>query len=281
MSTIGIFSLIGNESYSSIINLPFFMKTCIWCRQTQLEKSFDKKAHTIPQNLGGRHICENVCDECNLYFGSHQNGNPSIETILKETFNITRARLLDKDDIGKNKTLTKFSSIYFNVSFKKHSIEIKPAYKVHRGFQDKICRQMKKGIYKIFLEESERQYNNALDPRYDFIREFARYDLSDYPLYYFERNWGIIAAAKEWIKHPELLLDENAQMKYLIQDESMQEFEFLGHVMSIAKSRYWLIDFDNYIKKSAEAKRQFFKGWKMVKNFNDVDLSLSILDNKS
>jgi hypothetical protein len=249
------------------------MKTCIWCRHTEPRKSFNRKAHTIPQSLGGKHICENICDECNLFFGTHQNKNPSIETILKETFNITRARLLDKEDIGKNKTLTKFSSIYFNVNFKKHSIDIKPAYQLHRGFQDRICRQMKKGIYKIFLEETERQYGNALDPKYDFIREFARYNFGDYPLLYFDRSLGVIATVKEW-----LLLDENSQMKYLIQDQSMQEFEFLGHAMSIAKSRYWLIDFDNYIKKSSDAKRKFFREWKMVKKFNDVDLSLSILD---
>jgi len=61
----------------------------------------------------------------------------------------------------------------------------------------------------------------------------------------------------------------------------MQEFEFLGHAMSIAKTRYWAIDFDNYIKRSSEAKRQFFKKWKLVKSFNDVDLSLSILDSTS
>jgi len=44
--------------------------------------------------------------------------------------------------------------------------------------------------------------------------------------------------------------------------------------------RYWNLTFENYIVKSVKAKEQFFRKWRTVNNFNDIDLTLSILDNK-
>jgi len=220
-----------------------------------------------------------VCDECNLIFGSHYQGLPPVETVLKETFNISRLRLLDgSKDFGKNKTLSRFSSIYFNVDMKKHSMALKQSYKFHKGFQEKICRQLKKGIYKIFLEEAERQKGNGHDSQFDFIREFARYNLGDYPVIYFERLYGIIAVADDWLKNPQLFFDEESQFKYLVREPSFMEFEFMGHVFSITTSRHWELSFDNYIRKSVQAKIGHFRSWRLVNNFNDIDLTLSILN---
>jgi len=102
------------------------MKKCIWCSKSEDAVQFRKLAHTIPKSLGGKMICENVCDDCNLYFGSSQFQTPSIETVIKETFNISRARFLSStDDMGKNKALAKFSSIFFNVNFTTGTITIK------------------------------------------------------------------------------------------------------------------------------------------------------------
>ena len=44
------------------------------------------------------------------------------------------------------------------------------------------------------------------------------------------------------------------------------------------KKQHWEIALDNYIKKTSEVKKDLFKSLKLVKNFNDVDLSLSILN---
>ncbi len=250
-----------------------------WCGKTEEESSFKKLAHTIPQTLGGQDICINVCDTCNHHFGIHFQGSPSIETIIKETFNISRVRLLDTEKhIGKNKAITKFSSIYFKVDLKKHKIELKQSYRIQKGFQEKIGRQIKKGLYKIFLEEIERQKSDGHNPQYDFIREFSRYDLGDYPVFYFERLHGIIAMAKSWAVRPEFFLDPDQQFKYLVREPSFFEFEFLGHVFGIATSRHWELAIDNYINKTTEAKKQFFRSCRLVSKFNDIDLSLSILD---
>ena len=226
--------------------------------------------------MGGKNVCENVCDKCNSYFGNYNNGLPPIETVLKETFNISRARFLQaNNEIGKNKTLPKFSSIYYKVDFRNNKLSLKSAYKYHFGFQEKISRQLKKGLYKIYLEEIERQRNSGHLPRYDFIREFARYDLGDYPLIYFRRRFGIFPMADEWLKTPELFLNDNEKFKYLIEEDSFFEFELLGHVFGIATSKNWQYSFDSYVKKTTKAKENLFN---FVNKFNDIDLGLSILD---
>ncbi len=256
------------------------MKVCIWCRKTEEQSSFKKLAHTIPQTLGGTLICENVCDDCNLFFGTHYKGSPSVEAILKETFNVSRMRFLHAGkQVGKNKKLSRFSSIYFDVNFNKRKIDLKFAYKRQHGFQERIGRQLKKGLYKIFLEEMDRQKGAGLDSQYDFIREFSRHDLGDYPVFYFERTYGVILVAKDWVSNPQFHIDKDYQMKYLVQEPSFFEFEFMGHVFGIATSRYWQLAIDNYLKKTSEAKSGYFKAWRLVKSFNDIDLLLSILDN--
>lgn len=255
------------------------MKICIWCRRDGSETNFKKVAHTVPKSIGGQNICENVCDQCNKYFGDYNNTLPSIETILKETFNITRARLLDaKGDIGRNKSLAKFSSIYFNVDFKNHKLSLKHGYRKTPNFQEKIGRTLKRGLYKIYLEENERQFQNSRNSKFDFIREFSRYDIGDYPVYYFTRVNGILPMVSKWIKHPELILDSKLKMKYLIEHPSFVEFEFLGHVISLTTSRSWELSLQSYLNETRRKKIGFFKAIKAVRHFNDIDLSLSILD---
>lgn len=254
------------------------MRHCIWCNKTEESVPFKRKAHVLPQTLGATAICDNVCDICNLYFGSAEQGRPSVETVLKETFNISRGVFLrTSNDIGKNKPMAKFSSIYFDVDFKKNTFNLKPTYKRHKYFQEKICRQLKRGLYKVFLEETERVNGDGHDDKYNFIREFARYDLGDFPLFYFERSNGIFALSTNFIKTPDHFLRKEFRYKYLVDEPSFYEFDLLGHTFGIATSRTWEIMVDNYIKKSLEAKKELFKTCKVVTNFHDIDLALSIL----
>lgn len=254
------------------------IKRCIWCSKDETKTTFNKLAHTIPQSLGGKKICKNVCDDCNHYFGNCIDSLPPIETVFKETFNISRAKFLySTNEIGKNKSLAKFSSIYFDVDFNKRRIKLKNKYKFHLSFQEKICRQIKRGIYKVFLEELERQKGIAHSSKYDFIREFARYNLIEYPVIYFQRKHGMIIGSIEWAKNPELFFEK--QFTYLIESDSFFEFEFLGHVFSIATTKYWNLEFESYINKSMTEKVKFFTGYKFITNFNDIDLTLNILDN--
>lgn len=83
---------------------------------------------------------------------------------------------------------------------------------------------------------------------------------------------------KDWVEKPELLLEKDSQFKYLVQEPSFVEFEFLGHVLGIATSRDWELAFDNYIANSTTAKKEHFRQWRFVTKFNDIDLLLSILN---
>lgn len=255
------------------------MKQCIWCIRTEIVTPFKKQAHTIPQSLGGKNICINVCDECNSFFGQHFNKLPSIEAVIKETFNISRARFLHgTGKIGKNKPMPRFTSTFFNIDFNKHQIKLKVNSSfMHKGFQEKLCRLLKRGLYKIFLEEIERQTGDGLNPKYDFIREFSRYDLNDYPVLYFERSYGMFLTAEGWVENPEIFLKEKS-MNYLIDDLQFCEFELLGHVFGIPISKSYILTLEDYLKKSLAAKSKYFKNIKVVSDLRDIDLPLRILN---
>ena len=254
------------------------MKTCIWCRQNDSTNSFKNKAHTIPKTLGGKYICKTVCDKCNSYFGNIQNRIPSIETVFKETFNISRLILLDSsNDVGKNKSLARFKSELFKVNLKLRKVRVKPKYSLRPNFQKNMARQLKRGIYKVYLEERERQIGDALDEKFDFIREFSRYNVGDFPLIYFKRKNGIMIMLDEWNKSPKLIFDKEYRMKYLINDNNFFEFELLGHVLGITTSRHFSLTIDIYLRETKKAKKEIFAEMFPIEKFNDFDLTLKIM----
>ena len=229
--------------------------------------------------MGGKNICDNVCDACNEYFGNPHKQRPAIEVVFKEAFYISRLRLLDQlKDIGKGKLISRPKSEYFDIKLKRQFVDVKNKYKLRKGFQRDLLKILKRGLYKVFLEENERLNHNSLDKKFDFIREFARYGIGDFPLFYFKRRLGIIAMGKDWARHPELLFGKNKPMNYLIEHPAFVEFEFLGHTMAIPMSRTWELDYENYAKMTAEAKKQHFVSFKQVQYFNEIDLLLSVLN---
>ena len=51
-----------------------------------------------------------------------------------------------------------------------------------------FTRQFKRGIYNIFLQEYHRCTEKGLDEKFNSIREFARNDIGDLPLYFLVNN---------------------------------------------------------------------------------------------
>lgn len=221
------------------------MKICIWCRKNENQEAFDKKAHTIPQSLGGQNICENVCDKCNHYFGTPLPNLPASELVFKEMLNISKFYLLKTtNSIPKNK---RYKSEYFNVNWDKFHITLKPRYSLKKGFQKKLGRQFRKGIFKVFLEERERQRKDALSSRFDFIREFARFDLGDYPIYIQVPKFKAIFAALPDIQNPQIRFTEHSDemdKRFRIYD-----YQLLGHNFLIpTSSQFDNLCRDNYLK---------------------------------
>lgn len=252
-------------------------KRCLWCLKSEPETSFQKKAHTIPKSLGGENFNNNVCDECNEFFGNRNCSNRkySIEEALKETFNITRKRLSDSHE--PKKKIGRFKSKFFEVKIKngKYRLDLKTSFKFSQEFQVELCRAFKRGLYKMFLEEINRQQNIGYEEKYDIIRKFARYNENDLPIFYFVRKFGAIILTDKEIATPILMFD---RMKYLYSNEKFVEIEFLGHVFGFPISPFTSEDLIDYKLKSFNSKSEFFTNAIEIYRLIDVDITLNILN---
>lgn len=252
-------------------------KRCLWCLESEPKVTFKKKAHTIPRSLGGENYNNNVCDSCNEYFGNRNsnNGMYSIEEALKETFNITRKRLLDSNK-PKRKT-GRFKSKYFEIKVKKgkYRLDFKTSFKFSSKFQTEICRAFKRGLYKMFFEELNRQKKIGYEKKYDIIRQFARYNKGNLPVFYFIRKFGAILLTDKEVASPVLIFD---RMKYLYSNEKFVEIEFLGHVFGFPISEYTSDELKDYKIKSYLIKRELFKNAIEINRLIDVDITLNIMN---
>lgn len=261
----------ANESYDCI-------KICLWCGAMSLDVPFNKKAHTIPKSLGGQNYNKFVCDSCNNYFGDRASNNNkySIEEALKETFIITRTRLLIP---GKAKRkVGRFKSKFFDVKEKngRYSLSIKPSFRFVPGFQNELCHSFKRGLYKMFFEEFNLQKGFGMEGKYDIIRAFARFNKIDLPVFYFRRKIGILALFEREAETPILLFD---RMKYLFSNDKFIEIEFLGHVFGFPISDFNTVDLQNYLVESYKLKTTFFLTAIELKRITDIDFTLSIMNN--
>jgi len=256
------------------------MKKCIWCLKTESEKEFSKQAHTIPRSLGGKMINPNVCDECNEYFGFRKSDGIAIEEALKEAFIITKKRMQESASKIRNpaKKPERIKSRYFEVRDKngKSSLRIKTSFKFLPGFQSKLCHYFKRGLYKIYLEELNRQFGLGFEPEYDFIREFARYNLGQYPVFYFERSAGVILVLEDEMDSPKIIFDK---MNYLLRDKyGFTEIEFMGHVFGFPTRRLYEFEIHLYLRETKKLKQKFFSAIKGIKYLTDIDLALKIMN---
>lgn len=258
------------------------MKKCIWCCRTEETATFNTKAHTIPQSMGGKFICENVCDKCNDFFGEHSNGLPSIETVLKEAFLPSKVMLIHhQGEIGKNKLIPRINSHYFDINVKKWKIKPKMAYKVRPGFQRLLGRQLRKGIFKVFLEETERVNKDGLDSKFDFIREFVRLDLGDYPVFYFQWHFAVhVPTDLMNFREPQIYFEEDWRAKWLMAGFGFFEFELMCHTFSVPIIRDYKLMMDWYKQETIKIKKVAFSEMREIEYFTDMDITLRFLNDK-
>jgi hypothetical protein len=252
-------------------------KKCLWCLKREPLVTFQKKAHTIPKSLGGQNFNKNVCDTCNEFFGNRNNLNQgySIEEALKETFNITRRKLLQVNDTKRK--VGRFKSKFFEIKEKKgkQKLIIKPSFRFSSQFQSEICRAFKRGLYKMFFEELNKQKNVGYEKQYDKIRDFARFDKGDLPVFYFNRSVGVLLMLAREAETPTLFFD---RMKYLYTNQTFTEIEFLGHVLGFPTTDFTNDQIQDYIYKSLQLKEKLFKNAVLIERLTDVDLALTIMD---
>ena len=160
---------------------------CIWCLKEEPEITFNIEPHTISRQLGAKMIGFDICDSCNQYFGKVDKNLKfpmSVELAFKEIMNIIRVLLKGLDE----NTHKRLKSFYFNYFHSKRTIQIKKHFKSNPYFISCLTRQFKKGMYEVFLQEYHRETKNGLDNRFDYLRNFVRYDKGELPIYFLENN---------------------------------------------------------------------------------------------
>lgn len=252
-------------------------KKCLWCLKNEPEVTFEKKAHSIPKSLGGQNYNPNVCDNCNNHFGDRKcnNGKYSIEEALKEAFVISRTRLLN-GEITKRK-IGRFKSKFFDVKEKKGrlSLSIKPSFRFTPGFQKELCNSFKRGLYKMYFEELNRQKNIGFENEYNIIRNYGINNIGELPVFYYTRIFGIMMLLSREAETPILFFD---RMKYLYSNDKFAEIEFLGHVFGFPISNFNKSELLSYVSESMKIKKDFFTGAIILDKLTDIDLALNILN---
>ena len=219
-------------------------KICIWCLEEEPKVTFLRPAHIFPQSLGGQRICKSVCDSCNYYFGSKQSRLPSVEIALKEPLNISRMFLLSR--MNRNGEIPRFKSEYFDYNFKNHIIRPKLKYRTTSDFQNKFTKQFKRGIYKIFLEERSESIGDALSQQFDFIREFARHGIGDYPVFYCRPRIPAVFASLIDIKNPVIRFTDHSED--IMKQYGFYSYFFITHTIAIPVIRTFELTYTNYIQ---------------------------------
>lgn len=174
--------------------------TCIWCGKSEPEVTFKTIAHILPKTLGGKEIVDDVCDDCNHYFGTAPKGGvPCMDHAFKEIFGAMR--LLSSSNLNEN-TYKSFSSTYFSYH---HS---KQLFKIKSNFNSiAITRQFKRALYEVFLQKYHFVTGDGHNNMFQMVRDFARYDKGNPHIYYAFNNI-IVGPDDNYKKQPYLPMSE-------------------------------------------------------------------------
>lgn len=154
-------------------------------------------------------------------------------------------------------------------------LTIKQSFRFSSNFQVELGRAFKRGLYKMFLEELNRQKNLGYEKKYDIIRQYSRYNKGELPVLYFNRIVGIMMMFGREAETPILFFD---RMKYLYSNDKFTEIEFLGHVFGFPIGKFNENDFKTYIAQSIKQKEGHFKDAVLIKKMTDIDITLKIMN---
>lgn len=165
---------------------------CIFCLRDKSQTKFTEKPHTMPKSLGSVSIGVDICNECNHYFGEPDlltKPHLCIEVCVKEIFGLIKQLIITEKEERKQERL---KSIYFEYWKSKQKIVIKSTFRHDAVFLKTFTNQFKRGIYEMFLQEYHKETGNGLDSCFNEIREYARYNKGNIPLYYVQNSRGIL-----------------------------------------------------------------------------------------
>lgn len=195
-----------------------YIKTgkCIWCGKEIPDTSFYHAPHVVPQKLGGKEICFDVCDECNSYFGKSTTCRTAMDIVFKEIFN---AYMVFGKNLDQNSHI-KLRSIFFNYFHSKQKITMKGNFR-----PSVITRQFKRSLYEVFLQKYHLVTGNGNHPMFEAVRKYARFNIGDLHVYYVFNNMVLLPKEEDILKLPMSANAINDMMNY-----GMFRFWFAGHL---------------------------------------------------
>lgn len=158
------------------------MKKCIWCGRGQKEVSFDTIAHIVPKSLGGKETCDDVCDDCNHYFGTAPrgtNGIPCMDHAFKEIFGAIR---MFSQNLN-SESYKKFRTTYFTYKHSQRLVKIK-----HNFDSKKITHQFKRALYEVFFQKYHSVTGDGHNTQFKMIKDYARYNIGNPHVFYAFNN---------------------------------------------------------------------------------------------
>ena len=233
------------------------MKTCIWCLKKE-GVTFEKVSHILPQNLGSKKICRDVCDTCNQYFGEKTGRfDPSIDIALKEMLVLSKYQKIGsilsvQNEIGKENAKSIFgqsignnviqtlnrNTEFFKIEERngKMGFNTTEIFKYHSENPNILTNRLKRGLFKVAFETAHNEeifkerYINFYNPFFHYIRDFVRWDKGNLKLFYLQRKVGAEIITIDIAANPRVML-------HMIKDNYLK-IEILGHVFafSIGKS---------------------------------------------
>ena len=251
---------------------------CIFCLRGKFETEFTEKPHTMPKSLGGVSIGVDICNECNHYFGEPDllsNPQLNIEVCVKEIFGIIKVLLNCLRDNNQKQVRKNLKSIYFEYWKSKNKIVIKKAFRLNYSFINTFTNQFKRGLYEMFIQEYHKETGNGLNSKFNEIREYARYNRGDVPLYY--AVWNILPVGED-INTP----------KFNFSKHQFETIDTYGFYTLILWGQWFFMEVtpraklcrEIYLKneeRTIVGTGTIFKGIIEVKKITDIDFTLSKL----
>lgn len=198
---------------------------CIFCLRTTEQTTFKEKPHTMPQSLGSQNIGVDICDECNHYFGEPDllsSPTLSVEGAVKEIFGVVKVLLNSEREKNQQQIKKMLKSRFFEYWHSKNKIVIKKAFQYNHQFINTFTNQFKRGIYEMFLQEFHKETGRGLESQFDEIRNYARYNKGNIPLYYVLNN-GVLLV-EDNITNPKFHFSEK-------QYESIDTYGFYAFIL--------------------------------------------------
>jgi len=237
-------------------------KTCIWCGKCEPKVDFNTIAHILPHALGGQEIVDDVCDDCNHYFGTAPKGKqgvPCMDHAFKEIFGAIR--MFSKN--LSSESYKNFSSSYFTYRHSNHLIKIK------NNFNSKyVTHQFKRGLYEVFLQKYHLETGDGHNCIFQAVRDFARYDKGYLRVFYGFNNI-ILSPDENYMKHPYLPMGE--KLRDDITKYGMFDFWIMGHhfyleVIPILAN----VHLNTYLQEQANKTIIRIKNNEGIYEFNDI-----------